>query len=238
MQINKIVDKLKDSEPLLDSVLMHVGSMYSALGMFENAVLAHQRAVSILENRYGTDLLNPCLVYMRSSRLHLSLTNITSLLGECSTLLVTPLLGLAKSFGSYGKATKAIGVYERTLTILERNRGSESEDLVVPLFSLGKLLLKEGKADEAEIPFTRYSAERTSLVKVFAFVIHRLCDRFGQSSFHLRSCRILNIYKKTYGEKDGRVGMAMCSLANAKCTKGGLYVNGPFCFEVVIKRFC
>ncbi|ESQ43200.1 hypothetical protein EUTSA_v10013148mg [Eutrema salsugineum] len=125
--INKIVDKLKDTEPLLDSVLMHVGSMYSALGMFENAVLAHQRAVSILEIRFG----------------------------ECSTLLVTPLLGLAKSFGSYGKATKAIGVYERTVTILERNRGSESEDLVVPLFSLGKLLLKEGKADEAEIPFTR-----------------------------------------------------------------------------------
>ncbi|KFK26905.1 hypothetical protein AALP_AA8G308800 [Arabis alpina] len=125
--INKIVDKLKDSEPLLDSVLMHVGSMYSALGMFENAVLSHQRAVSILESKYG----------------------------ESNTLLVTPLLGLAKSFGSYGKATKAIGIYERTVTILEQNRGSESEDLVVPLFSLGKLFLKEGKADEAEIPFTR-----------------------------------------------------------------------------------
>ncbi|KAJ0246281.1 hypothetical protein HA466_0178290 [Hirschfeldia incana] len=125
--ISKIVDKLRDSEPLLDSVLMHVGSMYSALGMFENALLAHQRAVSILENTYGDD----------------------------NTLLVTPLLGLAKSYGSYGKANKAIDVYKRTVTILERNRGSESEDLVVPLFSLGKLLLKEGKADEAEVPFTR-----------------------------------------------------------------------------------
>ncbi|CAA7051617.1 unnamed protein product [Microthlaspi erraticum] len=125
--INKIVDKLKDSEPLLDSVLMHVGSMYSSLGMFENALLTHQRAVSILENRYG----------------------------ECDTLLVTPLLALAKSFGSHGKATKAIGVYERAVSILEQNRGCESEDLVVPLFALGKLLLREGKADEAEIPFTR-----------------------------------------------------------------------------------
>ncbi|KAG2280707.1 hypothetical protein Bca52824_051927 [Brassica carinata] len=125
--IIKIVDKLNDSEPLLDSVLMHVGSMYSTLGMFENALLAHQRAVSILEITYGDD----------------------------NTLLVTPLLGLAKSYGSYGKANKAISVYERTVTILERSRGSESEDLVVPLFSLGKLLLKEGKADEAEAPFTR-----------------------------------------------------------------------------------
>lgn len=58
MQINKIVDNLKESEPLLDSVLMHVGSMYSAIGKFENAILAHQRAVRILENRYGNDLLN------------------------------------------------------------------------------------------------------------------------------------------------------------------------------------
>lgn len=82
------------------------------------------------------------------------------MLGKCNTLLVTPLLGLAKSFASDGKATKAIGVYERTVTILERNRGSESEDLVVPLFSLGKLLLKEGKAAEAEIPFTRYAVKR------------------------------------------------------------------------------
>lgn len=31
---------------------------------------------------------------------------------------------------------------------------------------------------------------------------------------------ILNMYKKLYGEKDGRVGMAMCSLAHVKCGKG------------------
>lgn len=33
-------------------------------------------------------------------------------------------------------------------------------------------------------------------------------------------CRILNIYKKLYGENDGRVGLAMCSLAHVKCAKG------------------
>lgn len=59
-----------------------------------------------------------------------------------------------------------------------------------------------------------------------SYVIHMVN---GQKSFLLLSCRILNIYKKTYGEKDGRVGMAMCSLANAKCTKGGLYqIDSPF----------
>ncbi|KAB1205101.1 Kinesin light chain [Morella rubra] len=32
--------------------------------------------------------------------------------------------------------------------------------------------------------------------------------------------RILTLYKKLYGENDGRVGMAMCSLAHVKCAKG------------------
>lgn len=105
--------------------------------------------------------------------------NSTSLLGECNTLLVTPLLGLAKSFGSYGKATKAIGVYQRTVTILEQNRGSESEDLVVPLFSLGKLLLKEGKADEVEIPFTRYSIWSKFLHFLFADHVIHLVNRLS-----------------------------------------------------------
>lgn len=40
-----------------------------------------------------------------------------------------------KSFGSYGKATKTngvyIGVYECSVTILEQNRDSESEDLEI-----------------------------------------------------------------------------------------------------------
>ncbi|XP_010520962.1 PREDICTED: nephrocystin-3 [Tarenaya hassleriana] len=156
--IDRIVDGLKDDEPLLDSVLVHLGSMYSVVGKFENAILVHQRVVGILEGRYG----------------------------KGSTLLVTPLLGLAKSLGSAGKANKGIDVYKRAITVLESNRGANSEDLVIPLFALGKLLLKEKRATDAEIPFTR----------------------------------ILNIYTKKYGEKDGRVGMAMCSLANAKCARG------------------
>jgi len=80
MQINKIVDNLKDSEPLLDSVLMHVGSMYSVIGKFENAILVHQRAIRILENRYGNDLLKPFLFFLcHLFPFHLSLTNKTSM---------------------------------------------------------------------------------------------------------------------------------------------------------------
>lgn len=39
----------------------------------------------------------------------------------------------------------------------------------------------------------------------------------------MKFCRILNIYKKLYGENDVRVGMTLCSLANVKCAKGDIY---------------
>ncbi|KAJ0101006.1 hypothetical protein Patl1_05195 [Pistacia atlantica] len=103
-----------------------------------------------------------------------------------STFLITPLLGTAKVLGSVGRATKAVEIYHRVITILETNRGAESEDLVLPLSGLGNLLIKEGKAVAAESAFIR----------------------------------IQKIYTKKYGEHDGRVGMAMCSLAHAKCAKG------------------
>lgn len=32
--------------------------------------------------------------------------------------------------------------------------------------------------------------------------------------------RVLNIYMRLYGAKDGRVGVAMCSLARVKCATG------------------
>ena len=68
---------------------------------------------------------------------------------------MTPYLGIAKAHGSTGKATKAIEFYHRAITTLESSRGAESEDLIMPLFSLGNLLLQEGKAKEAETSFLR-----------------------------------------------------------------------------------
>ncbi|XP_038685660.1 nephrocystin-3 isoform X2 [Tripterygium wilfordii] len=156
--LSEIVDCLEDDELLLDSVLIHMASMYSTLGNLEKSMLMYQRVTNILERKYGKN----------------------------STFLVTPLMGIAKVLGSTGRAIKAEEMYHRTITIMESNRGVESEDLVVPLYGLGNLLIKEGKTMDAESPFIR----------------------------------ILNIYTKLYGENDGRVGMAMCSLAHAKCAKG------------------
>ncbi|KAF4380368.1 hypothetical protein F8388_024661 [Cannabis sativa] len=154
----EVVDNLKDDELLLDPVLVHMGSMYSTLGKFDKSVSMYQRAINIMEKKYGKN----------------------------SVFLVTPFLGMAKALASIGKATKAIEFYHRSVTILESSRGPQSEDLVIPLFGLGNLLLQEGKAKDSETPFLR----------------------------------ILDIYTKLHGKYDGRVGMAMCSLAHAKCAMG------------------
>lgn len=65
------------------------------------------------------------------------------------------MLGLAKVQGSVGRATKAVAIYHRVITILETNGGAESEDLVLPLSGLGNILIKEGKALDAERAFSR-----------------------------------------------------------------------------------
>ncbi|KAM7493168.1 hypothetical protein LguiB_027777 [Lonicera macranthoides] len=125
--LNEVVNGLKDDEPLLDLVLIHMGSMYSTLGKSEKSILVYRRGLEITERNYGSN----------------------------STFLVTPLLGMGKVLSSIGRATKAIEIYQRVITILESNKGAESEELVVPLFSLGNLLIKEGKAADAENHFTR-----------------------------------------------------------------------------------
>jgi len=51
--MKEIVDNLKDDAPRLDSILMHMGSMYATLNMFEKSLDTYQRAVYIMEGTYG-----------------------------------------------------------------------------------------------------------------------------------------------------------------------------------------
>ncbi|OMO87928.1 hypothetical protein CCACVL1_08658 [Corchorus capsularis] len=125
--IFEVIVDLKDDEPLLDSILVHMGSMYTALGEFKKSMLVNQRVTGILENRHGKN----------------------------SVVLVTPLLGMAKVLSSTGRTKKAVKFYHRVISILESSKGAESEDLVVPLLGLGNLLIKEGRATDAENSFSR-----------------------------------------------------------------------------------
>ncbi|KAG0491890.1 hypothetical protein HPP92_005288 [Vanilla planifolia] len=148
--LKEIISGVEDEQPLLDSILVHMGSMYSGLGKFDDASLAYDRCLQIFEKMFGNQ----------------------------SPFLITPLMGRAKIFRLIGRATKSRATYCQVIQILEKSKGFESEQLVIPLVSLGNLCIVKG--------------------------------------------RILSIYIKLYGEKDGRVGIAMSSLAHAKCAKGEL----------------
>ncbi|CAI9086921.1 OLC1v1020852C2 [Oldenlandia corymbosa var. corymbosa] len=158
--LNGVVSGLKEEEEFLDSILVHMGNMYEKLEKFELAVDHYRRALEITEKKYG----------VRSS------------------LLVSPMLGMAKALGSNKKVTEAVTTYQRVIELLEYHKGRLCEELVLPLFALGKLFLSEGRVSEAEIAFER----------------------------------ILNIYSRLYGEKDGRVGTALCFLAHVKCATGSV----------------
>ncbi|XP_049393489.1 uncharacterized protein LOC125857879 isoform X2 [Solanum stenotomum] len=125
--LSEVVDDLKDEEPLLDSILTHMGNMYEKLENFEMSICVYGRAVKVVERLYG----------------------------NTSSFIVTPLLGMAKVLGSTGKTKKAIETYHRVVKILESSRGEECEELVVPLFGMGNLLLKERRVTDAENAFNR-----------------------------------------------------------------------------------
>ena len=72
---------------------------------------------------------------------------------------------MAKVLGAIGRSTKAVETYHRAIAILELNKGAESEDLVVALFGLGNILLKEGRTTDAETHFVRL----LSFIYVFFF---------------------------------------------------------------------
>ncbi|PKA54400.1 hypothetical protein AXF42_Ash000233 [Apostasia shenzhenica] len=123
----EIVSALKDEQTLLDSILVHMGSMYLTMRKFEDAAITYDRCLKIIEKEFGQD----------------------------SLFLITPLLGRAKVFKLIGRATKAMAIYDQAIYILEKNRGMDSDELVIPLFCLGDLCISEGKALEAESCFSR-----------------------------------------------------------------------------------
>lgn len=52
-QLTEVINSLTDDERLLDPILVHMGSLYSTLGKFDKSVLMYQRAIDIMENKYG-----------------------------------------------------------------------------------------------------------------------------------------------------------------------------------------
>lgn len=51
--MKEIVVALHDDTPLVDSILMHMGSMYTTLGKFEEANCLYARGLKIIEREFG-----------------------------------------------------------------------------------------------------------------------------------------------------------------------------------------
>ncbi|WOL10991.1 hypothetical protein Cni_G19752 [Canna indica] len=111
--LKDIVGALHDDPPLLDSKLMHMKRMFTTLGKFEEAISLYSRGLKIIEREFG---------------IH-------------SPFLITPLMGMAKALGFTGRASEPMTLYYRAIDILEK-RGTENEELVIPLSALDNLFIK------------------------------------------------------------------------------------------------
>ncbi|XP_051138013.1 uncharacterized protein LOC127256193 [Andrographis paniculata] len=126
-ELHKIVNELNDDEMLVDSILMHMGSIYAKLEKFDLSICVYRRCLQIMESKYGSK----------------------------SSFLCTPLLGMAKALGNSRRTPEALEIYQKIINILESCRGEYSEELVVPLSALGNFLIKDGKISDAEHQFDR-----------------------------------------------------------------------------------
>ncbi|KAJ7522419.1 hypothetical protein O6H91_18G009800 [Diphasiastrum complanatum] len=118
-----LMEKVSTPEPLVDSILEHMGSMYTALGKPKEALIFFNKSLEIQE----------------------------SLLGSDSPLLAKTLLGLAIAHHDLDNATKSIEIYQRVLAMLEESKGPYDESLAIPLTHLGHVLLEIDRMDEAEV---------------------------------------------------------------------------------------
>ncbi|KAH9329598.1 hypothetical protein KI387_001706, partial [Taxus chinensis] len=121
-QIKEIMANVGNHEPLVDRILEHMGSMYTALEKPEEALPLYIRSLKIQEGILGKD--NP--------------------------LLVNILLGSASIYNALGEGNESIELYDRAISILEARKGAESEDLVFPLTQLSNVLIEEHRVEEAE----------------------------------------------------------------------------------------
>lgn len=63
LQLKEIVDVLHDDTLLLDSILMHMGSGYTTLGKFDQAISLYTRSLKIIEQKFGMCLIFGSLIF-------------------------------------------------------------------------------------------------------------------------------------------------------------------------------
>uniref|UniRef100_A0A2N9IVN1 MalT-like TPR region domain-containing protein n=1 Tax=Fagus sylvatica TaxID=28930 RepID=A0A2N9IVN1_FAGSY len=144
-QLNEVVESLKDNEPLLDSVLVHMGSMYSTLGKFEKSLLVYRRSIDMLENRYGhpdeaIQLYKNALQVIKKSN-YLALDD---------SRMEKMRIDLAELLHVVGRGKEGREMLEECLLITEKYKGKDHPSSVTHLLNLATSYSRSKNFVEAE----------------------------------------------------------------------------------------
>uniref|UniRef100_A0A0A0KN69 MalT-like TPR region domain-containing protein n=1 Tax=Cucumis sativus TaxID=3659 RepID=A0A0A0KN69_CUCSA len=126
---------------------------------------------------------------------------------------------MGSMYSTLKKFEKSISVYKRAIDIMEKKFGEDSSFLITPILGMAKVLGTIGRAGKAVECYNRAISllessrgfENEDLV-IPLISLGNLMLKEGKGK-DAETCFL-------YGEKNGKVGMAMYSLANAKCARG------------------
>ncbi|XP_043813429.1 uncharacterized protein LOC110617188 isoform X4 [Manihot esculenta] len=143
--MNKVVESLKDDEPLLDSVLIHMGSMYSALGKFESSMVAYKRAIGVLESKHGN--VEEAIDLYRKG---LQLIKDTNYIALDDSIMEKMRIDLAELLHVVGRGKEGRELLEECLLISERSKGKDHPSSVSHLINLATSYSQSKNFVEAE----------------------------------------------------------------------------------------
>uniref|UniRef100_A0A2C9VLW1 MalT-like TPR region domain-containing protein n=1 Tax=Manihot esculenta TaxID=3983 RepID=A0A2C9VLW1_MANES len=143
--MNKVVESLKDDEPLLDSVLIHMGSMYSALGKFQSSMVVYKRAIGVLESKHG-NVEEAIDLYKKD----LQLIKDTNYIALDDSIMEKMRIDLAELLHVVGRGKEGRELLEECLLISERSKGKDHPSSVSHLINLATSYSQSKNFVEAE----------------------------------------------------------------------------------------
>ncbi|MED6155772.1 hypothetical protein PIB30_008357 [Stylosanthes scabra] len=138
------------------------------------------------------------------------------------------LMHMGSMYSTLSTFGKSLDAYQRAFDIMERTYGKDSTFLVTPYLAVAKVLGSVGKATKAiekyqcaiTILESKRGAESKDLVVPLLGLGNLLLKERRVDDAEIHFTRVLDIYIKLYGQNDGRIGLAMSSLAQVKCAQG------------------
>lgn len=211
-----------------------MGKTLVALGMYNDAETAFQRAVSLLEKKYGADNLlmapianNIAVLYEKQGRyaaaeklVRHALGIYEKQMGRNNPLVASILINLAEVQRAQGHFRAAEETLMRALSILENAPGAQIADVVTVLSNLGTLYHSLGRVDEAEAllkrSFTAIEKLKPESVEV-AYALNNLAVFYSDQGRYVESDRLfkraLEIRAKILGNEHPDVATTLNNIA-------------------------